>query len=108
MEVGLHHDGEQGLVNSSAPLEEGMEERPLAKLGDLEIEVTSRRRPDARSSAVTVSGAVVGAFEPGGADLRGSLGIDEFLVERFGHHSDSIGDIGQPEFRKKREQDRLV
>ena len=32
--------------------------------------------------------------------IRG-LGIDEVLVEGFGHHSDSIGDIGQLELREE-------
>lgn len=37
MEVSLHNDGEQGLVNASATLEQGGEERPLTELGDLQM-----------------------------------------------------------------------
>ncbi len=104
----LHHNGEQGLINAAAPLKEGGEERPLAQLGHLQIQVAGRRRQDARTSPVALGGAVIGAFESAGADVRGGLRIDEFLVESFGHHADSIGDIGQLEFREEREQGRLV
>jgi hypothetical protein len=108
VEVGLHNDGEQGLVHPSATLEEGGEERPLAQFGDLQIQVPSGRRQHPRASAVALSGAVLGAFETAGADESGGLGVDEFLVERFGHHSDSIGDVGELEFREERKQGRLV
>jgi hypothetical protein len=36
------------------------------------------------------------------------LRIDEFLVQRFGHHSDSMGDIGEIEFREEAKQGRLI
>ncbi|MBB5643408.1 hypothetical protein BJ997_003956 [Cryobacterium roopkundense] len=108
VEVSLPYDGEQGLVNTSATLEESGKERPLPQLGDLEIQVAGRRREDARAGAVALVGAVLGAFETAGADVRGGLGVDEFLVERFGHRSDSVGDVGELEFREEREQGRLV
>ena len=107
VEVSLHNDGEQGLVDTAAPLEEGGKERPLPQLRDLQIQVPSRRR-DPGPGSVALGRAVIGAFKTVGADVRGGLGVDEFLVERFGHHSDSIGDIGQLEFAEEGKQGRLV
>ena len=108
VEVSLHYDGEQGLVHAAAPLEQGGEERPLAQLGDLQIQVPGGRRQDARSGAVALSGAVLGAFETAGADEGCGLCVDEFLVERFCRDADAIGDMGELEFREEVKQGRLV
>jgi hypothetical protein len=108
VEVGLHHDGEQGLVDPSALLEQRGEERPLAELGDLGVEVAGRCREDPGPGAVPLGGAVGVALESIGTDVCGGLHIDEFLLERFGRKPDSISDMGEFKIRDKSKQGRLV
>ena len=79
MDIGLHHNGEQGLVDAAAALQEGREERPGAQLRDLQVEVPGRGAEGARSGAVAERGAVARALEWGGTDERGRLRIDQFL-----------------------------
>ena len=43
VDVGLHHDREQGLVHPAAALQQCREERPGAQLEDLQIKVPGRR-----------------------------------------------------------------
>jgi hypothetical protein len=107
VEVSLHNHGEQRLVHPAAPFEESGEERPLSQFGDLQIQVPSGRRQHPRAGAVALSGAVLGAFETAGADESGGLGVDEFLVERFGRDADAIRDMGELEFREEVKQGSL-
>ena len=60
------------------------------------------------AGAFAVGNAIARAFERGGADERGRLGVDQLLVERFAREADSVGDIGEFELAKKVEQGRLV
>ena len=108
VEVGLHHDGEQGLVDPPTLLEQGGEERPGAQLRDLQIKVPSRRAQGSWSGAVAIRGAVAGAFKRGGADERARFRIDQFLIQRFGRDPDAVSDIGEFEFSQQVEQGRLV
>ena len=108
MDVGLHHNREQRLIDAAAPLEQGGEERPGAQLRDLQIEVSGRGAQRPGSGAVAVGGAVAGAFERGGADECARFRIDQFLIQRFGRDADAVGDIGEFEFSQQGEQGRLV
>ena len=106
--VGLHHHREQGLLDPTAPLQQGREERPHTQLPDLQPEVPGRGRQPAGTGAVAKGGAVVGALEWGSADERGRFRIDQRLVESFGRVPDSVGDIGEFQLAKEVEQASLV
>lgn len=108
MQVGLHHNGEQGLVDPAALLEQRGEKRPLAEFGDLEVQVPGRRREEPGPGAVSLGSAVGVALESVGADVRGGLRVDELLVKRFGRQPDPISDVGEFEIREERKQGRLV
>jgi hypothetical protein len=108
VDVGLHHDREQGLVNPAAPLQQRGEERTGAQLRDLQIKISGRGRQRPRADAVAVRGAVAGTFERGGADERGRFRIDQFLIQSFRRDANTVGDIGEFEFSQQVEQGRLV
>lgn len=90
MEIGLHHDRVEGLVDAAAPLQQGGEERPGAELGDLQVQVAGGGRERPGPGAVSLGRAGVGAFEWSGADESGRFGVDELLVERFGRETDPV------------------
>jgi hypothetical protein len=39
MQIRLHDDGEQGLVDAASPLEQAGEERPGSQLGDAQLQI---------------------------------------------------------------------
>ena len=44
VQVGLHHDSVEGLVDASAAFEQGREKRPVPQLRDLQVQVPGGRR----------------------------------------------------------------
>jgi hypothetical protein len=98
MQVGLHHDREQRLIDAAAPFQQDGEERPLPELRDLQSEVPGGRGQVPRAAAVAMGDAVAGPLERGGADDPGRLRIDQLLIELLGHRADAVGDIGEFEF----------
>ena len=108
MDIGLHHNGEQGLVDAAAALEQGGEERPGAQLRDFQVEVPGRGAQRPWPGAVAVGCAVAGAFKRGSADKCARFRIDQFLIESFGRCADAVGDVGEFEFSNHVEQGRLV
>lgn len=75
----------------------------MAELGDLQVQVSGRRRQHARAGAIALGRAVVisGPIETAGADEGGGLRVGDFLVERFRHDANAIGDMGEREFREE-------
>gem|GEM_PF-4591542 len=59
-------------------------------------------------SPVALRHTLRGPFERGCADERGSLRIDQLLIQRFGRHPDPVGDIGEFQFPEQLEEGRLV
>ena len=109
VDVRLHHDREQRLVDPAAAFQQRREERSLA---------AASGSADSSSPAVVVRvrGRVPlrcvvrarSAFERGGADERGRFRVDQLLVERFGRDPDPVGDIGEFQFPEELEEGRLV
>jgi hypothetical protein len=60
--VGLHHHGEQRLVDAAAALEEAEEERAGARFRDPQLQVPGGGRQDPGAVAVALIGAGVGAL----------------------------------------------
>lgn len=108
VDVRLHHDREQRLVNPAAPLQQRREERPGAQLRDPQLQLARCGRESAGAGAVALRGAVRGAFERGSTDERGRFRIDQLLVERLGRDPDPVGDIGEFQFPEELEEGRLV
>jgi hypothetical protein len=108
VDVGLHHDREQRLIDAAAVLQQGGEERARTQLRDPQIEIPSGRRQGPGPGAVAVGVQVAGAFERGGTDERGCFRIDEFLIKGFGRDAYAVGDIGECVFSQQVEQGRLV
>ena len=108
MQIRFHHDSEQSLVDPAAALQQGREERPSSQLRDPKFQIAGRGRQCPGTGAVALRGAVVGAFILARANQRGRFGIDQFLIERFGHRPDPIRDIGEFELGQQIKQGRLV
>ena len=49
VDVGLHDDGVEGLINAPAALQDAREEAPLAQLGDLQLHVAGLGGEQARA-----------------------------------------------------------
>ena len=62
MHVGLHHHREQGAVDPSAPLQQRREERSLAQLRDLELDIARRCRQQTSPVPVALRCASLGAL----------------------------------------------
>ena len=108
MNVGLHHDREQGLIDPAAPLQQRREERPLPQLRNPQLQLTRGGRKSARTGPVALRDTIRSAFERGGTDERGRFRIDQLLIERLGRNPDSVGDIGEFKFPEQLEEGRLV
>lgn len=95
MDVCLHDDREQGLVDAATPLQQRGEERAGAQLGDVQLHIPG----GGGQAAVAVSVALVGAFravlERRGPDRRSGLGLDEFLQDPLQHGADHVGVVGR-------------
>ena len=108
VQVGLHHHSVEGLVHAAATFQQGREKRPVPQLGDLQVQVTGGGRQRPGPGPVALGGPCLGAFERGGADKRGRLGLDELLVQGFGRGTYPIGDVGEFQLAKEVKQGRLV
>jgi hypothetical protein len=94
VQIGLHHHREQRLIDAPAPLQQRREERAGPQLRDPQLQIPRRGRERARSGAVALGGAGVGALVRGRADHRGELGLDQGLVDRGGRRAESVVDVG--------------
>ena len=108
VQVGLHHHGEQRLVDPAAALEQRREERAGAQFWDPQLQVTRRRGQDPGAVPVSLRGPFVGALVRGGADRVGELRLDQGLVDRLHRSADTIADISDLERIQDFEQGRLV
>jgi hypothetical protein len=79
MHIGLHHHRQQRPVDPSAWLHQRREERPLAQLGDAQLDVAGLGRQQPRSRPVAMCGALLAALIGPSADVLGGLGIDQCL-----------------------------
>jgi hypothetical protein len=86
VQVGLHDDGEQRLVDPPAAFEQRREERPGTQLGDAQLKVAGGGRQDPGPVAVTLRLAGLGALVRG----AGELSLDEGLVGRLGSGADAV------------------
>ena len=108
VDVGLHHHGEQRLIDAAAPLQQGGEERALPQLRDPQIQVSGSRRQRPGSGPVAVGRAVAAALKRANTDERGCFRIDQLLIERFGREPEPVGDIGEFQLGEQVEQGRLI
>jgi hypothetical protein len=77
VQVGLHHNREQRLVDAAAPLQQRREERAGAQLRDPQLQIPDRHGQGARAVSVALRRAGLGALMGCGADHRGQLGFDQ-------------------------------
>jgi hypothetical protein len=108
VQVGLHHDREQGLVDPAAPLQQRGKERPRAQLGDAQLQIPSGSGQHARAVAVALPQPLGRALVRGSADHRGELGLDKRLVDRLGGLADPVVDLRGLEYLQDFQQCRLV
>lgn len=79
MDVGLHHDRVQRLVDAAAGLEDDREERALAQFRDPQLDVAGLRGQRPRPVAVAFGHAVLGALVGCCADAFGGFEFDQLL-----------------------------
>lgn len=108
VDVGLHHDREQGLIDPATPLQQRREERPLPQLRDPQIQIPGRGRKRPSTRPVADRDTTLGAFIRSGADERGRLRVDQLLVELLRREPDPVADVGGLQFPEKLEEGRLV
>lgn len=108
MNIGLHHDREQRVIDPAASLQERREERPLPQPRQPQLEIPGRRCQSARASPVALGDTVRGSFERSCTDEGGRFRIDQFLIERFGRDTGPVGDIGEFQFPEELKEGRLV
>jgi hypothetical protein len=108
VQVGLHHDRDQGLVDPAAPLQQAGEERPGPQLGDPQLQIPGRGRQQPRPVPVALGNAGLGALVGGGADHLGELGLDQGLVDRLGGLTDAVVNLRGRESVQDLQQCRLV
>lgn len=95
VDVCLHDDRLEGLVDAPAALEKAREEAPGPQFRDGEFQVTGLCGHCLLTVPVAPSGASVGVFAPLGADLRGDLGLDQFLQQPLGDLADEFKTISR-------------
>jgi hypothetical protein len=106
VQIGLHHHGEQRLVDPLAPLQQRGKNDPARSLG-----IRSSRSP---AVVVRVRGreplrwAVRASMRSCGADHSGELRLDQGLIDRGDRRPDSVVDIGGLECLQHLKQGRLV
>lgn len=108
VDVGLHHDSEQRLIDPAPALEQGWEERPLPQLRNLQRQIPSGRRQRAGTRAVPQRGSIDVPFERARANERGRLPLDQLLIEHLRRRPDPVGDIGELQLGEEVEQGRLI
>ena len=106
--VGLHHDREQGLIDPATPLQQRREERPRPQLRDPQIQIPGRGGQRPRTRPVADCDTALGALIRSSADERGRFRVDQFLVELLRREPDPVADIGGLQFPEKLEEGRLV
>jgi hypothetical protein len=94
VQIGLHHHGEQRLIDPPAALEQRGKKRPGAQLRDPQLQIPGAGGQRPRPGAVALRGPGVGALVRAGADHRGELGLDQRLIDRGGRRPDPVVDIG--------------
>ena len=97
MDVGLDHDGVEGLVDPTTALQDRREEAALAELRDLEIDVAGLGRQLPRPAAVAPRSPRDRALVRLGADVLSGFLVDQGLVEERHHlaHEIEIGALMQ-------------
>jgi hypothetical protein len=95
--VGLHHDRVERLVDATPRLEDDGEERPLAELGDPQLDVAGLGRQHPLAGAVAVGDAGVGPLVAAGADPFGGFGLDELLHDHPDRLADQVDTISGAE-----------
>jgi hypothetical protein len=94
VDIGLHDDRVQSLVDAPASLQQHRVEAAGTQLGDGQFQVTCGGGERLVPVAVAVGGARVGSLGPLSADLRGGLGLDQFLqqpLSQLPHHFEVVG-----------------
>ena len=97
VDVGLDHDGVEGLVDASPALEHARKERALAQLGDLQVHVAGPGRERAGTVPVATRRAGPTSLVGLGADSLSRLGLDQRLIEEADHlaHQIEVGTLSQ-------------
>jgi hypothetical protein len=90
MHIGLHHHRQQRPVDAAARLQQGREERPLAQLGDAQLDIAGFGRQQPRSGAVAVGGALLAPLIGPSADVLGGLGLDQRLEHQGEPFADDV------------------
>jgi hypothetical protein len=108
VQVGLHDDREQGLVDPAAAFQQRGEERAGAQLGDPQLQVTGRGRQHPRAMAVALPLPIGSALMWRSADHGRELGLDQRLVDRLGGLADTVINVRGLECIKDFQQCRLV
>ena len=90
MDVGLHDDGVEGLIDATPTLHEGGEVAAVPQLGDLELDVAGLGADGLGSGAVAPRGPHDRSLVGLGADAFGRLGVNQGLVEEPDHLADKI------------------
>lgn len=107
MDVSLHHDCVQSLVDAAAGLEDDREERALTQLGDPQFDVTGRGGQHPRSVTVAFGDTVLGALIGGRADMLGRFQLDELLERDTNRLADQVDALPGTERLKDLGQGRL-
>jgi RNA polymerase sigma-70 factor, ECF subfamily len=108
VQIRLHHDREQGLINPAAPLQQRGEERPCPQFGDPQLQIPRRGAQHAGPMAVALGETGVGALMGCSADHVGELGLDQGLVDGLGSLADAVIDLRGRECIQDLQQCRLV
>ena len=90
MDVGLHDDGIEGLIDATPGLEDGGEEAPTAQFGDGQLDVAGLGGEHPAAVPIAFVGTLLAAFIALRADQRGQLGLDQLLADETDRFSDQI------------------
>ena len=93
MDVGLHHDRVQRLVDATAGFEDAREVRALAELGDPQLHIAGLGCQDLGARAVAFGETVLGALVTFRADHARGFELDELLehgADRLADHVDAV------------------
>jgi hypothetical protein len=90
VDVGLHDDGVQGLVDAAPAFQQGGEEAAGADFGDGQLQVAGLRGQCPLAVAVAPGRPGIGALAGLRADPRGRLRLDQFLQDPLGQRADEF------------------